>query len=96
MAAASTFLTRRNLRKKKKEEEELRRDSFKKVAKQNFCGPQLHIIHTLAHNTHCKRNISRFLFGGQKTSFNVTCLLVLVKVIPHGKSEPLLMSHDSM
>ena len=43
-AAASTFLTRKNLCENEEEE----RDNFKKVAKQNFGCPQLQIIHTLA------------------------------------------------
>ena len=43
MAAASTFLTRKNLHGKKEEEE---RDNFKKVAKENFGRPQLQIIDT--------------------------------------------------
>jgi len=49
MAAASTFLTRKNLRGMKKEGG---RDNFKKVAKENFRCPQLQIIHTCWHIIH--------------------------------------------
>ena len=50
MAAASTFLTRKNLHGKKEEEGE--GDNFKKVAKENFGRPQLQIIDTHWHIIH--------------------------------------------